>query len=215
MPSTNPQYYQHIRHDLINEVSTGEHRILEVGCAYGDTGALLKQNGQAKIVVGIELNTDAANIARSKLDHVIAGDLESLDLNQGALDSDQFDYIICGDILEHLKEPLEHLQRLVKLLKIGGKIIISLPNIRHYSVLFPLIFKDEWTYREAGILDSTHLRFFTASTGMQLIKNAGLVEIRYRPAINRRRDKFLNTLSFGLLTRLIASQSIYTAIKIQ
>ena len=127
---------------------------------------------------------------------------------------DSFDYILCGDVLEHLRDPWAQLNKLVKLLKPGGgKVIVSLPNIRCYSVTMPLIFKDEWTYTSAGILDSTHLRFFTKTTAVEMLKKSGLNEIKVKPLIHGRRYKLLNILFFGLLKSLLASQWVLTGTK--
>jgi len=206
-------YYQHIRHDLIHGISKGSNRILEVGCAEGATGLALKQSGQALEVVGIELVAEAARVAESRLDHVIHGDLESMSLDEPFLAPESFDYIICGDVLEHLKDPWSQLDRLLKLLKPGGAFICSLPNVRYYNVSFPLVFGDDWTYTNAGILDSTHLRFFTRSTGLRMLESAGLSNLLCTPLIHKRRDKVLKKGSFGLLSGLVTPQWILKGIK--
>ena len=207
------KYYQHVRTELIDEIPRGEHRILEVGCAEGATCLALKNKGCASETVGIELISEAAAIAKKNLDHVVCGDLEKLTLSESWFIEDAFDYIICGDVLEHLNDPWSQLKRLSKFLKPGGKIIVSLPNIRYYGVSFPLIFKDDWEYRDSGILDSTHLRFFTKKTGRKLLIDAGLSEVNCVPLIHRRRDKTLSKCSFGLLTGLVSPQWVLTGIK--
>ena len=206
-------YYQHVRTELIDEISRGEHRVLEVGCAEGATCMALKNKGCASEIVGIELVQEAAAIAKKNLDHVVCGDLEKLTLSEPWFIEDAFDYIICGDVLEHLNDPWFQLKRLSKFLKPGGKIIVSLPNIRYYGVSFPLIFKDDWEYRDSGILDSTHLRFFTKKTGVKLLSSAGLSDINCVPLIHRSRDKLLSMGSFGLLTGLVSPQWVLTGIK--
>ncbi|MCK5831942.1 MAG: class I SAM-dependent methyltransferase [Methylococcales bacterium] len=207
------RYFQHVRTELITEIPTGDHRILEVGCAEGATSASLKNSGCASVVVGIELIPEAADQAKNKLDHVVCGDIESLALQEPWFSEESFDYILCGDVLEHLKDPWKQITNLLKLLKRGGKIIISLPNVRYYGVSFPLIFRDEWTYREAGILDLTHFRFFTKSTGVDMLTKGGLVNVDCAPLFNRRRDKVFSIGSLGLLTGLVSPQWRFTGTK--
>jgi 2-polyprenyl-3-methyl-5-hydroxy-6-metoxy-1,4-benzoquinol methylase len=213
MNSGKEQYFQHVRTELIEEIPIGNHRILEVGCAEGSTCAALKSKGCATVVVGIELDPVAATSAEQKLDHVVCGDIETLTLHKPWFAEESFDYIICGDVLEHLKDPWGQLDRILKLLAPGGKLIISLPNIRYYGVTFPLIFRDEWTYTDSGILDSTHYRFFTKSTSIQMLLSAGLVNISYNSIIHKRRDRLLNLVSFGLLTGLVTPQWVLTGTK--
>ncbi len=213
MNTENENYYQYVRTELIEVIPLGKHRVLEVGCAEGATGMALKNNGCASEVVGIELIPEVAATAEKKLDHVVCGDVEKLTLHEPWFIEKSFDYIICGDILEHLKDPWEQLKRLLGLLKPGGKIIVSLPNVRCYRVSFPLIFSGDWNYRDAGILDSTHLRFFTKKTSIQMLTEAGLLEVSCVPLIHRRRHKLLSICSFGLLTGLVTPQWVLTGTK--
>ena len=206
-------YYRHVRTELVEEIPAGNNRILEVGCAEGATGASLKKSGCAAEVVGIEMSPEAAAIAETRLDRVVCGDLEQLTLDEPCFTENSFDYIICGDILEHLKNPWLQLKRLFKLLKPGGKIIVSLPNIRYYDVILPLIFRGDWTYQKSGILDSTHLRFFTEKTSVQMLSKAGLSNITCLPLIQRRRDRIFQKGSFGLLSGLVAPQWVLSGIK--
>lgn len=207
------KYYQYVRTELIEHIPLGEHRILEVGCAEGYTSEALKNKGCAIETVGIEYLPEAANLAKDKLDHVVCGDLEKLTLNKPWFVEDSFDYIICGDVLEHLVDPWTQLKRLMTFLKPGGIIIVSLPNIRYYGVTLPLIFSDEWEYKESGILDSTHLRFFTRKTALKLLIDTGLNSVNCLPLIHRRRDKIISLCSLGLLTGLVSYQWILTGKK--
>lgn len=206
-------YYRHIRRELIEGIPAGKHRILEVGCAEGATGEGLKKSGCASEVVGIEMSSEAAAIAAERLDEVICGDLEKMTFHESCFAENSFDYIICGDVLEHLNNPWLQLQRLFNFLKPGGKIIVSLPNIRYYEISFQLVFRDDWTYTESGILDSTHLRFFTKKTSVQMLSKAGLSDVTCLPLIQRRRDRIVQKGSFGLLAGLIAPQWVLTGTK--
>ncbi len=199
-------YYNHERIDLILNIEGTGYRILDVGCAEGFTGYELKKRGIASEVVGIEFNPNAAKEACSRLDHVVCGDLENLSLEGSLFAHESFDYIICGDVLEHLRDPWTQLVRLKSLLKHDGKIIISLPNVRYWSVLIPLLFHGEWRYTDAGILDRTHLRFFTKKTALALCQQAGFTKIVCKPALGRKVNRFLNSVSFGCLEEFFTPQ---------
>ncbi len=213
MENENNEYFKYVRTDLIQVIAKGAHSILEVGCAEGATGAALKANGCAGQVTGIELDADAARLASTRLDRVIFADVEKIDFLKEALVPESFDYIICGDVLEHLRDPWYQLERLLILLKVGGKLIVSLPNIRYYGVLFPLMFNDDFTYQAAGILDRTHLRFFTKSSSEKMLKSAGLTNLKLKSLMNKRRDKLLNLLSAGLLSGLVSPQWLIVGTK--
>jgi len=139
-------------------------RILEIGCGTGRLGASIKARQRA-FVTGIELNEVAASLARQRLDRVIVGNVESLDCGLGG---EEFDCVICGDVLEHLRQPDRVLRRIHSWLAPGGHLVASIPNVRNHSVLTGL-FEGNWTYESAGLLDNTHLRFFTRLDIEQLL----------------------------------------------
>ena len=170
------QYYFESRPDIQSLIAAHGKRILDVGCAAGELGAALKQAGACE-VVGIEASIEAASQARSKLDRVIVGDAQSLDL---PLDSASFDYVILADILEHLVDPWAALASFSRYLQPEGRVVASIPNARFYAVIARLIF-NRWGYRDSGILDRTHLRFFTWPTIKEMFESAGLRVERVRP----------------------------------
>jgi len=173
----------------------------------------VKREGMSLNLVGIGLDSNAAKVASTRLDHVLCGNLEALQLEASWFAEESFDYVICGDVLEHLRDPWAQLERLVKLIKPGGKIIVSLLNIRYYKVIISLLFGDDWTYQDSGIMDLTHLRFFTRSTANEMITNAGMSNVICMPVLHMRRDKVFNAVFFGLLEGLFAFQWILTATK--
>lgn len=124
-------------------------------------------------VVGVELDPAMAEVARGNLDEVFVGDIDDV-LERGALEGARFDAIILADVLEHVVEPWELLQRIVTHLEPGGVIIASVPNVRHYTTLLSLLFTKRWPYRERGIHDRTHLRFFAQRNVQELFEGAGL-----------------------------------------
>ncbi|MXQ54877.1 glycosyltransferase [Shimazuella alba] len=152
-------YYLFTRPEIIDMVPTDAKRILDVGCAAGATGVEL-MNRQDCQIFGIELNEQVAQIARGNYEDVRVGDLEKLTFEYP---ENYFDAIVFADVLEHLRDPWALLKQFHHYLRPGGTVICSIPNIGHAEALIPLL-KGDFTYVPAGILDQTHLRFFTAKT---------------------------------------------------
>jgi len=164
-------YYAFVRKDIASLLPAHSARVLEVGCGGGGTLAWLKNSGHASWTAGIELSSEAAGIARSRIDLLHEGDV---DQNLGKFEPGSLDLILCLDVLEHLVDPWVTLQRLQSLLRPGGNMIVSLPNVRHHSIVLPLLFSGRWQYAEAGIMDRTHLRFFSHAGAVDLLHQAGL-----------------------------------------
>lgn len=120
-------------------------------------------------VTGVEINPSLAQIAARRLTKVIIGDLENKKVQQEILKKQKFDVILASAILEHLKQPQIIFQQLKKNLKKSGIIIITLPNIAHWSIRLNLLFGN-FNYTKAGILDKTHLKFFTIKTALNFLK---------------------------------------------
>lgn len=170
-------YYKNRRKTLSQKVENGSNVVLDVGCGAGFFGESLKKNGKADYVYGIEIDHNAANEASSKLDNVICADLDTLNFNDLRSKWNfppHYDYIVFADVLEHVKDPWRVLKTATNMLNKNGRIIISIPNVRHWSVIFPLLFRGQWNYKDEGIMDRTHLRFFTKKTAIELVKSAGL-----------------------------------------
>ena len=207
-------YYRHIRADIAEYIVRGSHHILDVGCGAGVLGAYLKQQGCASEVVGIEIDTIIAKEASTKLDCVLCANLNQTSVVDvlKAFDKASFDYIVCADVLEHLIDPREVLAELVAYLKPNGRLVTSIPNVRHWSVWLPLILRGQWEYCESGIMDSTHLRFFTRCSAATLLSGAGLNIVAYKTLMGgkwRNLDKY----TFGLLTEFISIQLVFVGVK--
>jgi 2-polyprenyl-3-methyl-5-hydroxy-6-metoxy-1,4-benzoquinol methylase len=164
-----PHYYSHARVDLIGLIPPGIKKILEVGCGGGMTGKALRERGFEKIV-GIEINEEVAREGRPFYDQIIIGDVEKIRL---PFEKEHFDCILYGDVLEHLVNPWQLLKDHQTFLKKGGTIICSIPNVRNYRILKDLIIRGKWEYTEDGILDRSHLRFFTLDSIRGMLKEAG------------------------------------------
>jgi len=151
-------------------------RVLDVGCASGYLARILVDRGCT--VSGVEIDAEAAEHARPILDRLVVGDLERIDLTQ-EFEPSSFDVILFGDILEHLRDPLSPLAQAKKLLAPGGYVVISIPNIGHGAVRLALL-EGKWNYGPLGLLDETHLRFFTRENLNELLYRAGLAAAEIR-----------------------------------
>lgn len=168
----NINYYSQARTDMIDLIIQDHEdtfTVLEIGCGCGTTMAKIEYQWPKAVVKGIELMEDIAKIGSNYLD-IIQGNIESMELPYQA---EEFDYIIMADVLEHLYDPEKLLKRLRSYLKKDGKILCSIPNIMHKSVIAPLL-KGEFEYQDWGILDRTHLRFFTLSSMKNMFGRCGL-----------------------------------------
>ena len=143
--------------------------VLEVGCACGATLLAIRNKNPEARLYGIEFNAQAAALA-SHFAVVESLDVETLDRPAW---HEKFDYIILGDVIEHLREPQRAMKNLALLLKPGGCVLVSTPNVMHFSV-FRMMLEGRWKYEDAGILDRTHLRFFTRTELLALLREAGL-----------------------------------------
>ena len=179
-------------------------RILSLGVGAGETEKAIRDWCGA-YVMGIEIDERLAGIARSKLDAVVCGDVETLEALRGC---GEFDLIICGEILEHLREPQTLLRRLSPFLSAGGVVLITAPNVRHWHVLYPLLLKGEWKYRDSGILDATHLRFFTRKSLCRMIEEAGYRIREVRPKVHSSASTLLRSVLIKLLGFCLTSEFV-------
>lgn len=165
-------YFEADRHELRELVPATARRVLDVGCGGGALGGALKRDRDIE-VVGLEGFADAAERARERLDDVVCADLDALE--ELPFPDGSFDAMVFGDVLEHLRDPHRLLRTLRPYLAPGGVIICSIPNVRHWSVLFPLLVQDRWTYEDAGLLDRTHVHFFTLDEFARMLDETGFV----------------------------------------
>lgn len=157
---------------MLRLVGTNQ-RVLDLGCATGQLAKVLRERGCD--VVGIEADPDAAKLAAEHCSAVIVGDVEELDLGL-ELGERRFDVIVAGDVLEHLKKPEETLASLRPFLDRNGCLITSVPNVGHGSVRLALL-GGSFPYAELGLLDDTHLRFYTRSSLLAMLEAAGFAPI--------------------------------------
>ena len=163
-------YYENVRTDVEPLLPARVCTALEIGCGAGATMAWLRQKRQIEYAAAVEIVAEAASRAEAVFDDVVLGDVNGARLEFRRA---QFDLILALDVLEHLPDPAAALASLHDRLEPDGTLIVSLPNVAHYHVSLPLFFRGKWEYRDQGLLDRTHMRFFTMSSAETLIRDAG------------------------------------------
>jgi len=203
--------YFSLERELFKEqVKENNLKILDIGCGYGILGSYFKRN-QNCYVAGVEINLSAYEEACKSLDFVVYGNVESIDL---PFTNNFFDVIIMGDVLEHLISPVSVLDKIDSFLKENGKFHISVPNIRNWKVLKKLIFNDSWEYQEWGILDETHLRFFTKkSINSHLKKNNFNITFIKWVIQKKSKSYWFNVFTFRIFEGFLASHIYLTITK--
>jgi SAM-dependent methyltransferase len=206
-------YFSHARTEIAELLPLQCGRVLEIGCGSGATLGWLRQSQRASHTVGVEIDEVAANDAKDNVDEMYCLDFERVELPSPNAD---FDVILCLDVLEHMVNPWSAVDRLVsRYLKRGGVLIVSLPNVRHYSVVLPLLLRGRWNYEDAGLLDRTHLRFFTRSSALSLLRHPQLAPVRdkdAKPDWQSRKGVF-NLLTGGIFRGLLTYQYYLAACK--
>lgn len=174
------RYFTGARRTFLDLLPLNPHgRLLEVGCGNGNTAASALAEGKCGWACGIELCAEPAAQARSRLDQVILGDIEQLALD---LPPNSFDVLLMSEVLEHLRDPPRVLAKLRPLLRSGAIVLAGSPNVCHYSVLLMLL-RGRWDYEREGIMDETHLRWFSPSSYRRLFETSGYAVDHVRPAI--------------------------------
>jgi 2-polyprenyl-3-methyl-5-hydroxy-6-metoxy-1,4-benzoquinol methylase len=176
--------------------------ILDIGCGSGILGEYF-MSFQGCTVHGVEINESAYQEAKVRLTSVIKGNIETIVL---PYEMECFDAIILGDVLEHLINPIELINKILPFLKRDGSIFITVPNVRHWSVINGVVLKDEWEYQDWGILDYTHLRFFTKKSLISLCnKSSAKVRSIRRVIQNPSKSYFFSKLTLGLFDGFLSS----------
>ena len=166
-------YLDHVNQGVLALVEGTPRRILELGCAGGMFGATLKERFPGASVVGVEAGRAAADKAATRLDRVIRSRLEALDFSAQGIAPGEFDTVIAADVLEHIVNPWEFLVRLKPWLAPGAQVLASIPNVRNIWLVMRLLLEGRWEYVERGLLDITHMRFFTLVEMQSLFTETG------------------------------------------
>ncbi len=167
-------------HAFALELLGANKRVLELGSAAGHfTRALVRDNCR---VVAVELDPVAAKGLEDVAERVVVGDLSDPAVIESAIDDEGFDVVVAGDVLEHLPDPLTVLRACRSALKPGGMVVLSVPNIAHADIKLQLL-AGNFDYRDTGLLDRTHVHFFTRSSVEEMLRDAGLLMIDLRRVV--------------------------------
>jgi 2-polyprenyl-3-methyl-5-hydroxy-6-metoxy-1,4-benzoquinol methylase len=169
-------YYDNIRHEMIQFLPSDANKILDVGCGNGAFADALKDITNAE-VWGIEYMEDQAKIALGKLDKVFSGPCENF-LDE--LPDNYFDAIYFNDVLEHLVDPYMVLNKIKNKLTNNGVVISSVPNVRHHKTFLKTLFHKDWKYLDHGVMDRTHLRFFTGKSIRAMYEDLGYTVLLHK-----------------------------------
>lgn len=200
-------YFEHARPELLDHFPTLARRVLDVGCGEGALSLGLPARDRIE-VWGIELDDDAAAVAATRLDRVLAGDAAS---RVESLPDAYFDCVFCNDILEHLVDPEAVLRTLGTKMAPGGTLISSVPNVRHFWTVWDLVIRGRWDYVDEGILDRTHLRFYTRATMQEMFERCGY-RVRSVAGLNPTgsiKFKLFNALTFGRFSEMRYLQYVW------
>lgn len=163
-------YYGNPREDMVGYVPAGTRRMLDVGCGWGRFSEAAKRRYGIAETWGIELDPEAAAVARERVDHVLNQDAF---VALAGMPEGFFDCAVFNDVLEHLVEPQRLLAALRPHLADGATVVASIPNVRYGGVVLDLLLRGRWDYADFGILDRTHLRFFTRASIARMFDETG------------------------------------------
>lgn len=188
-------YGDYGREEVLPYLPEGARRVLDVGCGKGGFGKQLKLRQGVEWVTGIEPDSASAAVASSRLDEVICSTFPC------SLGDRHFDLVVFNDVLEHMADPAAALEFARSVMSSSAHVVVSLPNVRHIDVVRDLVLRGQWTYGGEGVLDWSHLRFFTRKSGQLLLVEAGF-EIVLTVGINAMcRNPYLNALLRGARDR--------------
>lgn len=189
-------YYDHPRSELLDLFPRAPKRLLDVGCGSGATGALAKTRWPGLEALGVEIVPDAAERAAARLDRVVTGSAETLDFSAAGLT--HIDGVILADVLEHLVDPWSFLERLRGALTPDATIVASIPNIANLWILEELA-AGRFEYGSDGLLDRTHLRWFTRRSIRALFAGAGYTIERWERITDGRVDDSTRRRFLGIM----------------
>jgi 2-polyprenyl-3-methyl-5-hydroxy-6-metoxy-1,4-benzoquinol methylase len=197
--SVESRYFGCSRSEMLKYLPPKFDRMLDVGCSNGAFGEVIKKSHACE-VWGVDINSSAIELAKEKLDQALCCDLTT---NLDTLEDDKFDVIYFNDVLEHFIDPYSLLSGIKSKLTQNGQIIASIPNVRYFRVLSSLLMKRDWKYEDDGVMDRTHLRFFTKKSICRMFEEAGY-KVNIIEPINKTkslRPYLMSILTLGLLGR--------------
>lgn len=172
--------------------------VLDIGCGRGNFAPQIKQVCPDAKVYGMEYEPAEAKLAEAHFERVWCGDIFALE-EWGI--KERFDVIIFNDVLEHLNDPWKCLRLIKTIMSENGRVVASIPNMRFWPIMSDLVWNADWRYREAGVMDATHLRFFTQTSMRRMFEESGY-RVESMTGINdlgglSKKWNILNTLTGG------------------
>lgn len=210
-------YFAHVRMDMVKLMPKIENaRVLEIGAGKGNTLLYLKKNGIAAHVTGIELMP--IEDSHQKNPEIDAFYIANIEQDMPILAANSFDIILIGDVLEHLVDPWQAVRKLAQLLKPGGYMLVSIPNLREIKTVLSIVINGDFRYQAEGIMDKTHLRFFCRKNARELVFQAPLQEVWTRDSIDVVPEAtgmraFINSLTLNLFREFWPAQHYLLAQK--
>jgi 2-polyprenyl-3-methyl-5-hydroxy-6-metoxy-1,4-benzoquinol methylase len=186
-------YYQNERPEMLKFLPPNPRRLIDVGCGDGLFGAAVKRRYPECETWGVELMANAAQKAALLNDRVIQTPFESAN----ELPEAYFDVVTMNDVLEHMPWPEPALAMAKRILRPGGRLVLSLPNVQYLLNVLDLVKRNEWEYQDSGILDRTHFRFYTAKSAARLLERNGY-HVETITGINAMRPKWYYRIVFRL-----------------
>lgn len=182
-------------------------RILDIGCGGGNFAVAVQKRNNAE-VWGVEPDEEACKIAESKLRKVLCGTIERV---ESILPTSFFDVIIFNDVLEHMVNPQTALGIAKNALIDNGIIVVSLPNVRYFQTIVELLYRKDWQYQDSGILDRTHLRFYTEKSARRMFEEEGftLLSVDGINPIKNPWFKVFNLISLGYIRDMKFLQHVF------
>lgn len=203
-------YFYGFRPDILAELPQKSGvRILEIGCGSGETGRVALQTGKADFYFGIEINDESASQASSKISEVLCANVEEIDISSVP---DNFDVLIMSEVLEHLVDPWSTLLKVTSRMKNGSSVYASSPNLCHYRNVISLI-KGKFEYTDLGVMDRTHLRWFTPDSFSQMFSDVGYKSTYVGPVTKMRaKAKLMDAIFLKKMTHLWFGQIMYRGV---
>lgn len=163
-------YYEASRPEMLQFIPSISSSVLEIGCGSGGFGKFVKEQRPGTVIWGIEPDERAADAAVKSLDHVITGTFSA---EMPELQGKTFDTVCFFDVLEHMISPESVLTDTKQFLSSNGTLVASIPNVLFYPVIYKILRKQDWEYEKTGVLDNTHLRFFTKKSIIRMFEKCG------------------------------------------
>lgn len=198
------EYHSATRIDVLDLIPEKAGKVLDVGGGVGATCGFLRTQGRATFAA---LADRVEGPTAAGVDHVLRGDLEDPDFLESFTTNEPFDTILCLDVLEHLRDPWMVVKALDRALAPGGVLVASIPNVNYIGLVGPLVLQGRYELTDAGILDRTHIRWFTKAGAIELLTSSGLTLEQVFERIPEGRWSVANALTFGALKRFFVLQN--------